>query len=364
MRFAENQPKQRERANPENPAKRKRSKSNLIKNMKKLILGLTLLTIFSCSSVKEMQVYVPKPTIVKFPSDVKRIVIVDKTQGNFSTAIEGVLTGEMIGIDNILSQECISGLTNPFLKNSNIQITRYPERLKSENKTSTSFGTVMNWNQVQQIANQSNADALLVLEYFDTDFTVRNATSPNNVGVILFQGYAKAKVGIRIYLPKTQSLFYENSFSFSKNYGETAVNKQLLLGKLLVGTDALKYVSYELGNFVGQRFVTYRTWEDRVLMKSKTQATQRAERQILAQDYTNAIATLQEAYKTEQNTGIKADIAHNLGYCYEIDGDLELSKKWLTESFTLSGNRKTLNYLDIINNRIIESKILENQDTN
>ncbi len=216
---------------------------------------------------------------------------------------------------------------------------------------------------MEQIANQSNADALLVLEYFDSDFTIRDATSPNNVGAILFQGFAKAKVGIRIYLPKTQSLFYENSFTFSKTYGETAVNKQLLLGKLLVGTDALKYVSYELGNFVGKRFVTYKTWEDRVLMKSKTEATKRAERQILAQDYTNAIATLQEAYKTEQNTGIKADIAHNLGYCYEIDGDLELSKKWLTESFTLSGNKKTQAYLDIINNRIRESKILENQNT-
>ena len=78
-----NQRKQRERANPENPAKRKKSKGDLIINMKKLILGLTLLTIFSCSSVKEMQVYVPKPTIVKLPSDIKRIVIVDKTQGNF-----------------------------------------------------------------------------------------------------------------------------------------------------------------------------------------------------------------------------------------------------------------------------------------
>jgi len=216
---------------------------------------------------------------------------------------------------------------------------------------------------VQQIGNQSNADALLVLEYFDTDFTVRNATSPNNVGAILFLGFAKAKVGIRIYLPKTQSLFYENSFTYSKNYGETAVNRQLLLGKLLLGTDALKHVSYELGNFVGQRFVTYRTWEDRVLMKSKTDAIKRAERQVLAQDYVNAIATLQEAYKTEQKPSNKADIAHNLGYCYEIDGDLELSKKWLTESFTLSGNRRTQNYLDIINNRIREAKILENQNT-
>jgi len=330
--------------------------------MKKLILGVILSTIFACSAVKEMQVYVPKPTIVKLPSDVKRIVIVDKTEGNFLTVIEGVLTGEMIGIEKILSQECISGLTNPFLKNSAIQITRHPERLKSENKTATGFGTVMNWSQVQQIANQSNADALLVLEYFDSDFTVRDVSSPNNVGVILFQGFAKAKVGIRIYLPKTRSLFYENSFTFAKTYGETAVNKQALFGKLLFGTDALKYVSYELGKFAGQRFVTYRTWEDRVLMKSKTVATKRAERQILAQDYTNAIATLQEAYKSEQKISNRACIAHNLGYCYEIEGDLELAKKWLTESFTLSGKRHTQNYLDIINNRIREAKILENQN--
>jgi len=335
-----------------------------MKKMKKIILGLTVLTIISCSSVKEMQVLVPKPTLVKLPNDIKRIVIVDKTQGNFLTSIEGVLSGETIGMDKILSQECISGLTNPFLKNSDIQITRYPERLNSENKTSTGFGTVMNWTQVQQIANQSNADALLVLEYFDSDFTIRDATSPNNVGTILFQGFAKAKVGIRIYLPKTQSLFYENSFTLSKNYGETAVNRQLLSGKLLFGTDALKYVSYELGNFVGQRFVTYRTWEDRVLMKGKTDALKRAERLIIAQDYINAMATLQEAYKIEKKASNKADIAHNLGYCYEIEGDLELSKKWLTESFTLSGNRKTQNYLEIINNRIREAKILENQKTN
>jgi len=331
--------------------------------MRKLILGFTLLTMLSCSSVKEMQVYVPKPTIVKLPSDVRRIVIVDKTQGNFLTAIEGVLTGEMLGIDKILSQQCISGLINPFLNNSDIQITRHPERLKSENMTSTNFGTVMNWNQVKEIANQNNAEAVLVLEYFDSDFTIRDVTSPNNIGVILFQGFAKAKVGIRIYLPKSESLFYENSFTFSKTYGETAASRQLLLGKLIVGTDALKYVSYELGNFVGQRFVTYKTWEDRVLMKSKTDATKRAERQILSQDYINAIATLQDAYKTEQNPSNKADIAHNLGYCFEIDGDLELSKKWLTESFILSGNRKTQNYLDIINNRIREAKILENQNT-
>jgi len=331
--------------------------------MKKIILGLTLITLFSCSSVKEMQVFVPKPTLVELPSDIKRMVIVDKTQGNFLTAIEGVLSGEMIGIDKTLAQECIAGLTNPFLKNSTIQITRHSERLKSENKTSTGFGTVMNWPQVEQIAKLHNAEALLVLEYFDSDFRVRDITRPNNIGTVLFQGSAKAKVGIRIYLPKTQSLFYENSFSYSKLYGETSASRQLLFGKLLTGTDAMKFISYELGNFVGKRFVSYRTWEDRVIMKGKTDATKRAERLIIAQDYDNAIVTLGDAFKTAQTSSNKAEIAHNLGYCYEVNGDLELAKKWLTESFTLSGSGKTQSYLDIINNRIREEKLLENQST-
>lgn len=332
--------------------------------MKKIFFGLIIVTIFSCSSVRQMEVFVPKPTIVQLPSDVKRMVIVDKTQGNVLTAIEGILTGEMIGIDKILSQECITGLTNPFLKNSDIQITKHIERLKSENMTSTGFGSSMKMNQVEQIAKMHNADALLVLEYFDSDFSVRDIANANNVGTILFQGYAKAKVGIRIYLPKTQSLFYENSFSYAKNYGETAVNKSMLLGKLAIGTDAMKYASYELGKYIGQRFVTYRTWEDREIMKGKTEATQRAERQLVAQDYDNAIITLENAFKNEQKATMKADIAHNLGYCYEIKGDLELSKKWLVEAYTISGNTVTQKYLDIINRRITEAAILENQDKN
>lgn len=330
--------------------------------MKKIIIVLSLFILSSCSSVRQMEVFVPKPKLVELPSNIKRMVIVDKTQGNFLTAIEGVLTGEMIGIDKILSQECISGLKNPFLKNSPIQITQHPERLRSENMTSTGFGTVMDPSEIEQIAILHNADALLVLEFFDSDFTVRDVAKPSNIGTVLFQGYAKAKVGIRIYLPKTQSIFYENSFTYAKNYGETSVNRAQFLGKLAIGTDAMKFVSYELGNFVGKRFVTYNTWEDRQIMKGKTDATKRAERQILAQDYDNAIITLENAFKSEQNMSLKASIAHNLGYCNEIKGDLQLSKKWLVEAFTLSGSNNTQKYLDIINRRITEEVLLEIQD--
>lgn len=315
----------------------------------------------SCSSVRQMEVYVPKPILVELPSEVKRLVIVDKTQGNALTAIEGLLTGEMIGIDKILSQECISGVTNPFLKNSTIQITSHPYRLSSESKTSTEFGKTMNWEQVEAISTENNADALLVLEYFDSNFTVRDVSSPNNVGTVLFQGYAQASVGIRVYLPKTKSLFYERSSTYSKLYGETAVNKAQLIGKLALGTDALKYVSYQLGKRIGNSFVSYKIWEDRVIFKGKSSPTERAERLIVAQDYDNAISILEKNFDSENDEKIKAGIAHNLGYCYEIKGDLQNSKKWLTESYAISGNIKTQTYLDIINKRIEEEYILETQ---
>lgn len=329
--------------------------------MRKAFWVFILLGTISCSSVKKMQVNVQKPILVQLPADVKRMVIVDRTQGNFLSAIEGILTGEMIGIDKTLVQECINGLSNPFLRNSKIQITRHAERLKSEQGTSTGFGTVMSANQVSQIAKLHQADALLVLEYFDSDFSIRNISSPNNTGQVSFQGHAKAKVGIRIYLPKTQSLFYENGFTYSKNYGETATNKNQLLGKLITGTNALKFVSYELGLFAGRRFVSYRIWEDREIMKGKTDATKRAQRLIIAQDYNNAISTLDNAFKDERKPKNKARIAHNLGFCYEVQGDLQASKRWLTESYMLSGNKKTKRYLNTINRRIAEDILIDRQ---
>jgi len=70
---------------------------------------------------------------------------------------------------------------------------------------------------------------------------------------------------------------------------------------------------------------------------------------------------LENAFVNEKDEKVKAAIAHNLGYCNEINGDLQQSKKWLSASFVISGNKKTQNYLEVINRRIEENYILEKQ---
>jgi hypothetical protein len=310
-----------------------------------------------------MQIKVTKPTRIELPSDVKKIVLVDKTHGNALAVIEGLLSGSFPGLDRTLSQECLSGITKPFLEYSSVAITRHTESFKSSQGTSRSFGNMMPWDQVDRIANENGAEALLVLEYFNSDFSVRDVSSPGPNGVIRYQGYINIRAGIRVYLPASRTLFYENGFTYSNPYGETAANKAQLLGKLAFGSDALKYGSGQLGNRIGRQFVSYQTWEDRQFFKGKSPATKQAERLIIANQYSEAISLLEKEYKIESNSKIKARISHTLGYCYEVNGDLAASKKWLTESFVASGNKKTKRYLDIINRRIQETELLESQQT-
>ncbi len=315
----------------------------------------------ACSSIRQMEVNIPKPALFELPADIKRVAIIDRSEGNATTIIEGALTGEMVGIDKILSQECISGLTQMLNLNDKLQVTRHSERLKAPNTTSTGFGANLDWAIVDQIAQQNNADALLVLEYFDSDYNIRDQTKPNNVGTVLVQGYASVTGGFRIYDTKNRTIIYERGLSKSRNFGETAATREMAIAKLIKGSTALKSLSNELGKSIGRRFTAYYTWEDRIIFKGKSQQAQVGERYILSQSYQEAVTTLSKALEVESDMKEKGRICHNLGYCYEVLGDLQRSKTWLTKGYTEYGNDKSLAYLNTINQRITEEEIIERQ---
>lgn len=304
---------------------------------------------------------VPKPAAVALPPEVKRLLIVDKTEGSFLVSIEGLLGGGIPAIDRTLSQECMSGLNQPFLQYGTVSIVRHDQRLRSENRASAGFGNVMSANQIQELAKLHQADALMVIEYFNTNFTIRSTPIKDKPGAFNFRAFAQANAGIRVYLPSSNSLFYENNYSFGQAYGQTTTNKAELIGQVALALNALKFVSYELGKSIGTRFVSYRVWENREINRGKTPAGKRAERLILAQDYRNAIKTLEAEFNHEPKLKKKAKIAHNLGYCYEVLGDLPKAKEWLTEAFVISGKNRTRLYLEAINRRITEQQLIEMQ---
>lgn len=306
-----------------------------------------------------MQVLVTRPAVFEIPKNIKRILLVNRSKGNAWSIIDGVLTGELPGQDKIQSEECMSGLQQTMNSNKNIEITRHTIRLSSDRGSSTSFGNPMEWNAVADLAKQYNADAILVLEYFDTDFTIRDVIG-YSISSVFVRGTAKAKAGFRLYDPTKKTILYERTFSYTNTYTESAPNRLLALAKLIKGTDALNEVSFSTGRSFARRLIIYSIWEDRVMFKGKNQIGVGC-RYALTNNWEKGVETWLNAYKIEPKEKEKGKIAYNLALGYEVLGKLEDAKNWITTAYVEHQNKKAASYSQIINRRIENEGTLEQQ---
>ena len=331
----------------------------------KLFASILILTILaSCSSVREMQVLVTKPAIFEIPKDTKKILLVNRSKGNAISILEGILTGEIPGTDIVYSEQCMSALQQTLLLNKNVEYTRHNERLSSERGSSPGFGNPLDWNTLSSLANQYNADLVLVLEYFDTDYFVRDVIGNSVTTNVYVRGTATARAGFRLYNPIKSTILYEKSFSSTTSHTEFALSRLLALAKLIKGTDALNEVSFLTGQNFAKRLVSYNIWEDRIMFKGKSNSQiAKGSRYVLSNEWQMGVNTWLDGYKSSKTEKEKGKIAYNLALGYEVLGDLQESKKWITTSYVEHQNTKAESYSQIINKRIENEEILELQKT-
>lgn len=322
------------------------------------ILAAALLS--ACSSTRPMQVLVTHPAAALLPAEVRRLVIVNRSEGNAATAIEGILTGEMPGMDKILSEECLSGLFQGLRNNPRLQLTRYTTRLRAASSTSTGFGTPLDWTIIESIATENKADAVLTLEYFDSDYRITNVSKPGLQGAVWYQAVGNITGGFRIYFPKTKSIFYEQGLQRSSYMGEQAYSKAQIIARGIRGSDALKNLSYSLGESFGTVFTVYNAWENRALFKGNN-TTERGNRLAVTNNWQQAVDAWQAAYRSEASNNERGKLAYNLALGYEVLGNLSEAKKWITSSFVEHGNKQAQAYADVINERIDNEPLLQQQ---
>lgn len=318
-----------------------------------------IMCLFSCSSTREMQVLVTKPPLFELPTDVKKILLVNRSKGNAVTVLEGVLTGELPGTDKNLSEQCLSAVFQTLMLNKSLSIMRHDKILSSSKGSSSSFGGSLEWGKVEDLATQYNADAILMLEFFDSDYFVRDVIGYNSLPGVIVRGNASATAGFRLYYPKKQSILYEKEFRSSQFYQENSTTKLLALAKLIKGSDALQDVSFRTGQRFARRITKYNIWEDRLMYKGKKNTEmQRGERLVIANNWQQGVDSWLKAYTASTNTTEKGKIAYNLALGYEVLGNLEEAKKWITTAYVDGGDKKALNYSTIINQRIENEGVL------
>ena len=339
-----------------------------------LILG-SVLILASCAGTRDMQVSVLRPAEITIPTNIREIAILNRSIPTSTTGFEASLSGETPVRDKELSEDCLRGLTETLnLRVGNdrrFDAVRCGQTMNAADGKSLGFGVPLDWIIIDSICAAQHVQALLVLEYFDTDYSIFNpgATAQAAVGAVLngtpttveVKGTATAEAGFRVYDPSQQKILYEDRFQFKQNWTQRSVNPVEALAKLIKRNDALLNVSHNTGVEFAYNIVPLYFWEDRLMYKGKKGNMERGERQALAKDWDGALKTWSEVFETTFKSKIRAKAAFNAALACEVLGDLEGAQKWIQQAYVEGGKKQALWYSDIIDARIREQSKLDEQ---
>ncbi len=272
------------------------------------------------------------PEIVK---SIKNILVVNRTakpknSNNAENVFEGILTGEAIGADKRGAVVAIQGLNdglNTSLNYKGSTILPFPLYGSGNN----SYPKELPWNLVDSLCKQYNADALIALEFFDSNgglsmgitnrsVPVGYGTHTNNVSVRSFWRYYDVKSRLII------DDFDERTVSGSGGYRSSSIPVNVL-NKYQATSDAGFWAGMEYAYRVSEQMIT----ESRVCYRGGNYSMRKAGRLAWVGDWETAANIWIDQTKSAKRK-IRARAYNNLALYNEQKGNLEMAFEAATKS--------------------------------
>ncbi|MCK9167825.1 MAG: DUF6340 family protein [Bacteroidales bacterium] len=211
------------------------------------------------------------------------------------------------------------------------------------------------WQQLDSICRLTECDIMLILDasdyYTKTDFFFNE------------MGYAEAFLDIMIASrwifiePAFHRVVKEEIFIDTLSYVEYGFLIQPTIQKLPDFEDVIAEVSWETGRIFSKKYVP--TWQTRgrlyyeVPGKKFTAAIEALQKE----DYTTA-ATIFQKYTENRNDRVAALAMYNMAVVCELEGKYTLALEWLMRSVQRKKYQTTLDYMNVIKQRIADREVL------
>lgn len=309
-----------------------------------LIIGAILFMLFAAPSISFDAMI---PSALTLPEHINSIAIIDRSKRDTKLihVLEGGITGEAIGQDNLASKMCIEGLYNQLKNAGKVEVIRTNIQIKGTDGPA-GFAHPLNWDMVHKICKDNQVDAVLSLEYFDTDYVGNEM---------------KAKIGFRIYDPAVNEL--TDQFAFNHSIYVDHRNPDFIdLITSYPDPDAIKNLSYEAGIIYGQRIAPYWIRITRIYYNRPRGDKNLAygARMMEVNDWDSAIPALEETVRTGKRKA-QGRAAHNLAVIHEILGNHDTAKEWAQKAWGIYRNKDSKEYTYALNQRIREIELLKAQ---
>jgi hypothetical protein len=229
----------------------------MIKNL--LVLLIIALATAGCSKYGYVRLNYPTAPVAYLPDGIHSIAVVNRSltpeENKDEKILESIATSEVAGSDRLASDECIKGVYDAIVALEHAELV-IPGQVRMYGTGTRKLPELLDWDLVTEICGSEGADALLVLETFDSNTDLLVSAATEQVAAIISTGSPKPVVPSqvrmnvacywRLYEPETKRIidqYQHNSYmTFDTNGG-------------ILPPHALPETAYTAGRAYIQRFL-------------------------------------------------------------------------------------------------------------
>ncbi|EAY24659.1 DUF6340 family protein [Microscilla marina] len=333
-------------------------------------ISLTLLatSVMSCSTGRrKVTLRTSRPADILVPPKVKSLLVVDRTKfnKNLLNVAESVLTGEFPEEDKAATQALIQAFRAKLTASTRFTSKVAPIR-EGGNSMTTAFPKPLSWSKIQALCATYKTDAVVAIEIFDTDFIITHGTQKTKkkvkeggvtkqveVNEFYARGVNKIKVGIKFYIPASQSMIDQKLYKKTGTWKAAAASKAAAVRTLISKTNASRRLSEKIGRYYAYRISPMPMRITRHFRGKAKRAPEleQGSRYADVAKWAEAIKVWKSGLGRARNKE-SGYLAYNIAVGYEVLGDLKNAKEWAQTSYIRYGNKYGKEYYDLLQRRI------------
>jgi hypothetical protein len=328
-------------------------------NYRQFVVALiSLLGLSACVVSVPMRLY-QRPEI-QLPSHIKRIGLLDHSQGLTDSVITDNQLIQMEATTNKVSSEHMSYAVNlgmvkeaKTIKDSLFEFVNLPFQLRRPQPDS--FPPPLSSKLVESIGKQHKLDAILAIEYFEPVFRSLEGSASGNFRTM--QG--KAKIGWRVYDVRNQQILVEDIFVQQMEWlGKYWDDRQSENKELKERQEAIAKIAARAGGTLVRIICPTYEVDSRDIFVGKTgpndliaEQMEKAGELAQAQKWQEAMALWRPIASNDGLGKVAGRAAFNMAVGCEHLGDLDLALKWIEKASQTHQIDKAYDYMVLLNYR-------------
>ncbi|MCY1719299.1 DUF6340 family protein [Prolixibacteraceae bacterium Z1-6] len=339
-----------------------------------ILLVFILLFAASCTTTKILTIEIPQPAPKELSDRIQSLVLVNRTVNEkysdfLSDSLQMLFYKQQFNLDTIILDSTAVDTTIKALGELLFESGRYdfviPEnRFLTFNKNSF-FTQEMPWNEVKELCETYDADAVLSLDMFNTriitKFDKESVFDPMQNG--FYSAYSADMTIIyealfRVYDPLEEKVLVREFFKDTIQWNDFAYSINDLFGHFTPVKQALTETGIALALDFSEKISTVWRQEQRPFYVKGDANLKYAGTFIDDGEWAQAMALWKETEENTQSKSTKSKAQLNMAIAYELQGDIDEAISWALKSYNTMYRQITYQYLELLNRR---KKELQNQ---